>query len=134
MSLKVLSDVCIGCGACDYSCPTGALTKTDTFLGLFEIDPFTCDDCGRCVDKCPETAIVADATWPVCSGRGCPLSSSRLADVECSVWQETCPECGTTLWHRGQEAWACPRCSWGMKVHCPKDTHLHDQPVPVRLR
>ena len=77
MSLKVLEDVCIGCGACDFSCPTGALTKTDTFLGLFTIDPFTCNDCGQCVPKCPEQAIVADPEWPVCGGHGCPLTSKR---------------------------------------------------------
>ena len=98
MSLQVLEDVCIGCGACDFSCPTGALTKTDSFLGLFTIDPFTCNDCGLCVPKCPENAIVADPAWPVCSGRGCPLTSKRLAEVECAFWQNRCDRCGTTMW------------------------------------
>lgn len=134
MSFRVIEAACIGCGACDYSCPTGALTKTDSFLGLFVIDPYTCDDCAKCVDKCPETAIVADPAWPVCSGTGCPLSSKRLEDVECAIWQQRCPECASTLWHRGGEAWACPKCSWGMKVHCPKDRHLQDTPVPVQFR
>ena len=77
MSFRVLEDVCIGCGACDYSCPTDALSKTDTFLGLFVIDPFTCDDCGICVDKCPVLAIEPDPAWPVCRGHGCPLTSKR---------------------------------------------------------
>jgi len=36
MSFKVLVERCIGCGACDYSCHTEALTKTDEFLGLFQ--------------------------------------------------------------------------------------------------
>ena len=81
MSKQVLEDVCIGCGACDFSCPTGALTKTDSFLGLFAIDPYTCDDCGRCIDKCPVGAIVADPTWPECQARGCPLTSNRLSGL-----------------------------------------------------
>ncbi|MHB1712418.1 MAG: 4Fe-4S binding protein [Acidimicrobiales bacterium] len=25
MALRVLGDECIGCGGCEYSCPTGAL-------------------------------------------------------------------------------------------------------------
>lgn len=120
MSMKVLEDLCIGCGGCEYACPTGALTKTDSFLGLFAIDPFTCDDCGLCVDKCPEVAIVADPDWPVCRDRGCPLRSQRLADIECSVWQERCPDCGTTLWRRDDGTWQCPGCQMQMKVHCPR--------------
>lgn len=124
MSLKVLEDVCIGCGACDFSCPTNALHKTDSFLGLFEIDPYTCDDCGICVDKCPVLAIVPDPAWPVCHDRGCPLTSHRLEDFECSVWQQRCEECGSTLWRRTGEAWTCSKCGLGMKVQCPKTRHL----------
>ncbi|MEI8241455.1 MAG: 4Fe-4S binding protein, partial [Actinomycetota bacterium] len=56
MSLMVRQDRCIGCGACDFSCHTDALTKMDSFLGIFEIDPYTCDDCMVCVGKCPENA------------------------------------------------------------------------------
>ena len=127
MSLQVLDDVCIGCGACDFSCPTGALTKTDSFLGLFTIDPFTCNDCGLCVPKCPENAIVVDPAWPVCAGHGCPLTSKRLADVECAFWQDRCPSCGTTMWRHAEagEDWACPRCGWQMKVACPKTRHVN---------
>ena len=49
---------------------------------MFEIDPYTCDDCGVCVGKCPETAIVADERFPVCNGLGCPLHSTRLAETD----------------------------------------------------
>src|SRR5437773_1840341 len=85
MSLKVLADECIGCGGCEYACPTGALTKTDSFLGLFAIDAYTCDDCGQCVPKCPVDAIVVDPEWPTCYGHGCPLSSTRLQGVQCNI-------------------------------------------------
>lgn len=128
MSFRVLEDVCIGCGACDFSCPTGALTKTDTFLGLFVIDPFTCNDCAECVPKCPVLAIEPDPAWPVCGGHGCPLTSKRLDAFECTFWQQRCPSCGTTLWASGtaDEPAQCPKCGWGMKVSCPRSRFLTD--------
>ena len=124
MSFKVLEAVCIGCGACDFSCPTDALTKTDSFLGLFEIDPYTCDDCGICVGKCPEMAIVPDPAWPVCHDRGCPLTSRRLEAFECAIWQQRCEDCGSTLWREHGGAWVCSKCGLGMAVRCPKARHL----------
>ena len=124
MSLGVLEDLCIGCGACDFSCPTGALVKTDSFLGLFTIDPYTCNDCGLCVDKCPVGAIVADPAWPVCSGRGCPLTSARLSGFTCAYWRDRCPECGSTLWRQADGTAACSRCGLGMRVSCPKTRQL----------
>ncbi len=124
MSLQVLEDLCIGCGACDFSCPTGALAKTESFLGLFAIDPYTCDDCGRCVAKCPVAAIVPDPSWPVCEGRGCPLTSTRLSEFTCAYWQQRCAQCGSTLWQAPDGAWTCSRCGLGMRVSCPKTRHL----------
>lgn len=134
MSFQVLQDLCIGCGACDYSCHSDALTKTDTFLGLFVIDAFTCDDCGVCVAKCPEAAIVVDPRFPVCHGHGCPLTSHRLAGVECTIWQERCPSCGTTMWREagspsGAVESTCPKCDAGRKVSCPKTRLLQIEHV-----
>jgi len=132
MSLMVRQDRCIGCGACDFSCHTDALTKTDSFLGIFEIDPYTCDDCMVCVAKCPENAIVLDERFPVCNGHGCPLHSDRLAGTECAVWQETCVSCGTTLWlEAGAEHYHCPKCDAHRKVSCPKTRLLTIVPRPV---
>jgi len=134
VSFQVLQDRCIGCGACDYSCHSDALTKTDSFLGIFEIDPYTCDDCAVCVAKCPENAIVADPNWPVCHGHGCPLQSQRLADTACAIWQSTCPTCGTTLWRdAGADAFSCPKCDAGRKVFCPKTRMLDGDGTPARL-
>ena len=133
MSLHVLDALCIGCGACDFSCPTGALAKTDSFLGLFAIDPYLCNDCGECAPKCLEQAIVADPTFPACQGHGCPLTSHRLEGIECDVWQRTCPDCGTTLWHHTDaHDDACPKCGWGMKVACPRTRLLTIRPPERR--
>lgn len=94
-SLKVRQDRCIGCGACD--------------------------DCGVCVTKCPEHAIVVDERFPICNGHGCPMDSQRLAGTECSVWQRVCPTCGTTAWKAaGSDEWTCPKCDDGRKVSCPR--------------
>jgi len=132
MSLMVRQDRCIGCGACDFSCHTDALTKTDSFLGIFEIDPYTCDDCMVCIAKCPENAIVLDERFPVCNGHGCPLHSDRLAGTECAVWQETCATCGTTLWlEAGADHYHCPKCDAHRKVSCPKTRLLTIIPPPT---
>ena len=124
MVYRVVDEDCIGCGACDYACPTGAMAKTDTFLGTFAIDPYTCDDCGRCVQCCPVGCINLEPAWPSCYGHGCPLSSKRMAGFECSVWQRTCESCGAPVWRRrGEESWICPRCDMGTRLRCPKERH-----------
>jgi len=127
MSLQVLEDLCIGCGACDFSCPTGALAKTDSFLGLFAIDPYTCDDCGRCVDKCPVGAIVPDPSWPVCEAKGCPLTSTRLSEFTCAYWQQRCSQCGSTLWQT-------PKGLVGLLAVWPRDACVVPQDSSSRAR
>jgi len=130
LSHRVVADACIGCGACEFACSTAALHKTDSFLGTFVIDPFTCNDCGDCVPKCPVSAIEPDPDWAVCQGHGCPLTSRRLAGVECALWQQRCPGCGTTLWQPPDAAdWVCPRCDLQLKVSCPRTRKLDMFPI-----
>ncbi len=49
-----ISDECINCGACDDSCPVGAISESGSKRA---IDADTCIDCGACADTCPVNAI-----------------------------------------------------------------------------
>jgi ferredoxin len=47
---------CVGCGACVYSCPVGALEVIDTKCRVKE----GCIGCGACVDLCDWKAIILE--------------------------------------------------------------------------
>lgn len=53
----VISDDCISCGACEGSCPVGAISEGD---GKYVIDASSCIDCGACEATCPVSAIAAE--------------------------------------------------------------------------
>lgn len=55
--IKVISEKCIGCGACEAGCPTAAIS---TSTGTAKIDYDTCIGCGACVGNCPCEAIEQD--------------------------------------------------------------------------
>lgn len=54
MAYKVNPDVCINCGACEASCPVGAISEVD---GKRKIDETKCIECGSCAGTCPVSAI-----------------------------------------------------------------------------
>jgi ferredoxin len=54
MAYKI-TDACINCGACDASCPAGAISEKD---GARFIDEAACLSCGACAGECPSGAIV----------------------------------------------------------------------------
>jgi len=56
MARKV-TDACIGCGACEGTCPVGVISMDG---GVAVIDAGTCIDCGACEGGCPVGAIVAE--------------------------------------------------------------------------
>lgn len=51
-----ITEECINCGACDDSCPMGAIAEKGD---IRVIDAEECTDCGACVDCCPVDAIKA---------------------------------------------------------------------------
>ena len=59
----VISDACISCGACEGTCPAGAISEGD---GQYVIDADTCMECGACADGCPAGAYIVQATKKRC--------------------------------------------------------------------
>ncbi|MDR3113811.1 MAG: electron transfer flavoprotein subunit alpha [Endomicrobium sp.] len=53
-SIKVLSDKCIGCGACESACAFGAV-KIENNAAVIDLNQ--CRFCGSCVSACPVSAI-----------------------------------------------------------------------------
>lgn len=46
--------LCTGCGACDFTCPTGAISMTEDGCGFVypAVDESACVGCGRCLGAC----------------------------------------------------------------------------------
>ncbi len=55
MAHKIDKEKCIACGACEGTCPSGAISEDED--GKYVIDPNKCTDCGECVDICAAEAI-----------------------------------------------------------------------------
>ena len=55
--IKVLKDLCVGCGACEDACPFGAIKVVDGIATVGD----NCTSCGACVSSCPAEALESDA-------------------------------------------------------------------------
>ena len=58
MILAIIPEECINCGACINECPDGIFERID---GTVTVDEDGCSNyasCVRCVDTCPNDAIV----------------------------------------------------------------------------
>ena len=51
----VITNECLACGACEDTCPIGAIAMGEN--GIYVINPDECVDCGACKDGCPVGAI-----------------------------------------------------------------------------
>lgn len=58
MAVIVNQKECIGCGACEPSCPFGAIMMEDGKAVITE----TCTQCGACISVCPVNAISQEET------------------------------------------------------------------------
>ncbi|MBR2191048.1 MAG: 4Fe-4S binding protein [Eubacterium sp.] len=56
MAYKI-TDGCIGCGACEGTCPVGAIKNAGD---VYEIDAAACIECGACAGSCPTDSIKLD--------------------------------------------------------------------------
>jgi len=54
MAYAIDKDVCVGCGACESTCPASAIAATDD--NKYSISD-ACVDCGACAAACPVSAI-----------------------------------------------------------------------------
>ena len=52
----VINSGCIGCGACEGTCPVGAISMSADGA-TYTIDPGLCIECGACTGACPTGSI-----------------------------------------------------------------------------
>lgn len=124
MSFYIVDEICIGCGACEYVCPTAAISRREdgAYRVTFIIDTMQCNDCDACPGACPVDCIHQDPESIICHGRGCPLNErSSLRDWECTELRDRrCTRCGNVLWREpGTRRWICFKCDAGHGL-CPK--------------
>lgn len=73
MSVKILTDECIGCGSCLDACPFGGIEMKDSVAVLND----NCTGCGACEESCPTQAIFVER-----------VESDAAADIDAykGVW------------------------------------------------
>ena len=93
---RVIPELCKGCKLCEKSCPLHVAKVVD---GKAVIDPSQCNNCGRCIPKCPFQAIEAQATgyqvyiggrWGKRTAMGRPLSTIFTDQEELLTLIEKC--------------------------------------------
>ena len=54
MAHSINKDLCVGCGACAYTCPMDAIAPDGD---KYAVNADACVDCGACESGCPMEAI-----------------------------------------------------------------------------
>lgn len=73
--IKIRNDLCLGCGLCARSCPSGAIS---IHRGYAIIDANLCNQCGLCLEVCPQGAVIELV----------PISSDELKTLLASLKQK----------------------------------------------
>jgi len=91
---------CVGCGACQTVCSSGAISVTDSGIErVLRIDLSTCIFCGRCRDICPEEGLQLTPEIPSAQPYGDILKTFK---VEHSVDLSSCVGCGRPTYPKKQ--------------------------------
>ncbi|MDK2790971.1 MAG: adenylylsulfate reductase, subunit [Methanothermococcus sp.] len=78
MTIRIIEEICIGCGLCTKVCPGNLLYQRED--GKSEImDKRDCWDCAACVKECPVNAIEM-YLQPEIGGRGSTLKAKKTDD------------------------------------------------------
>lgn len=59
MAFKIDESLCVGCGACAFTCLFDAIGAKNDDASLYAIDEAKCVECSQCSRVCPVSAISA---------------------------------------------------------------------------
>lgn len=80
MSIRINTDICVGCGKCCKVCP-GTLLELNRIKGKAEmLYPRDCWGCASCVKECPRSAIEFYLGADI-GGRGSTLTVTEEQDI-----------------------------------------------------
>ncbi|MEM4699857.1 MAG: 4Fe-4S dicluster domain-containing protein [Candidatus Nezhaarchaeales archaeon] len=85
-------DRCVGCGACKWVCPAGAISVADEGLKrVVRVWHGHCAFCGRCEDSCPWEGIKLSREFIIV------VSKKEEAEDRVELGLARCPECGSAV-------------------------------------